>query len=76
MRQLNEFSTTVNQLGVLSKKTLAVSVTLNQQSVQRIRGEYLEMPGLRLRLDQVQRVCGVDRAAKCGSVESKRSAVA
>lgn len=27
----------------------------------RIRGEYLEMPGLRLTVDQAQRLCGVDR---------------
>jgi hypothetical protein len=28
--------------------------------VQRIRAEYLEMPGLALRSEQVQRLCGVD----------------
>ena len=27
----------------------------------RIRGEYLEMPGLRLSLEQAQRLCGVER---------------
>ena len=27
----------------------------------RIRGEYLEMPGLRLTLEQAQRLCGVER---------------
>jgi hypothetical protein len=32
--------------------------------VQRIQGEYLEMPGLRLKLDQVRRLTGVD-AATC-----------
>jgi hypothetical protein len=30
--------------------------------LQRIRGEYLEMPGLRLTLPQAQRLCGVDSA--------------
>jgi len=30
--------------------------------MSRIRSEYLEMPGLRLRLEQAQRLCGVDRA--------------
>ncbi len=30
--------------------------------VQRIRAEYLEMPGLALRAEQVQRLCGVDSA--------------
>ena len=32
------------------------------QAIQRIRAEYLEMPGLSLRPEQVQRLCGVDRA--------------
>jgi hypothetical protein len=35
--------------------------------LQRIRSEYLEMPGLSLRPEQVQRLCGVDGAA-CQSV--------
>ena len=29
----------------------------------RIRGEFLEMPGLRLTADQIHRLCGVERAA-------------
>lgn len=33
----------------------------------RIRGEYLEMPGLRLNLDQASRLWALDRAA-CGNV--------
>lgn len=33
------------------------------QIVQRIRAEYLEMPGLSLRPEQVQRLCGVDRGS-------------
>jgi hypothetical protein len=28
----------------------------------RVRAEYLEMPGLRLTLEQAQRLCGLDRA--------------
>ena len=28
--------------------------------IQRVRGEYLEMPGLRLTAEQVQRLCGID----------------
>ena len=31
------------------------------QILQRIRAEYVEMPGLTLRPEQVQRLCGVDR---------------
>jgi endonuclease III len=29
--------------------------------LQRLRAEYLEMPGLRLKTDQVQRLCGIER---------------
>jgi hypothetical protein len=32
------------------------------QVLQRIRAEYLEMPGLTLRPEQVERLCGVDRS--------------
>jgi hypothetical protein len=31
--------------------------------IERVRAEYLEMPGLRLTAPQVQRLCGIDRAA-------------
>jgi len=31
--------------------------------LQRIKSEYVEMPGLTLRPEQVQRLCGVDGAA-------------
>ena len=34
---------------------------LHTPLVTRIRGEYLEMPGLRLSLEQAQRLCGVER---------------
>jgi hypothetical protein len=37
------------------------------QIIQRIRAEYLEMPGLSLSAAQVQRLCGVD-SALCESV--------
>ena len=30
--------------------------------LERVRAEFLEMPGLRLKLEQVQRLCGVERA--------------
>ena len=33
------------------------------QILQRIKSEYIEMPGLTLRPEQVQRLCGVDDAA-------------
>ena len=33
-----------------------------QRTLQRLRGEFLEMPGLRLTVHQVERLCGVDPA--------------
>jgi hypothetical protein len=36
-------------------------------AVTRIRSEYLEMPGLRLTVEQAQRLCGVERTV-CKSV--------
>jgi len=30
--------------------------------LKRVRAEYLEMPGLRLTLEQAQRLCGLERA--------------
>ena len=37
--------------------------TLNPHALNLIRSEYLEMPGLTLKPQQVQRLCGVDQAA-------------
>jgi hypothetical protein len=37
-------------------------VTSKQQMLNRVRGEFLEMPGLRLRVEQAQRLWGLDRA--------------
>ena len=35
---------------------------LTAEILERVRSEYLEMPGLRLTSEQVQRLCGLDRA--------------
>jgi hypothetical protein len=32
-----------------------------QEVLHRVRAEYMEMPGLQLKADQVQRLCGVER---------------
>jgi hypothetical protein len=32
-----------------------------RKTIERLRGEFMEMPGLRLTPAQVQRLCGVDR---------------
>jgi hypothetical protein len=42
---------------------MAMEMELSAQVLQRIRAEYLEMPGLSLRPEQVQRLCGVDRGS-------------
>jgi hypothetical protein len=34
-----------------------------QSGIQRVRAEYLEMPGLRLKAEQVQRLCGIERTS-------------
>ena len=34
-----------------------------QDAIQRVRAEYLEMPGLRLKAEQVQRLCGIERTS-------------
>jgi hypothetical protein len=39
-----------------------MSVPLHEQMLERIRAEYLEMPGLRLKREQVQRLCGIERS--------------
>lgn len=36
---------------------------MNPNLLNRIRAEFLEMPGLRLTVSQVQRLCGIDAAA-------------
>jgi hypothetical protein len=36
--------------------------SLQEQGLERIRAEYLEMPGMRLKPEQVQRLCGVERS--------------
>jgi hypothetical protein len=38
-----------------------MSPPLNPTVLERLRAEYLEMPGLRLKVEQVQRLCGIER---------------
>lgn len=33
---------------------------LDQRVLERLRAEYLEMPGMKLTIDQVQRLCGIE----------------
>jgi len=35
---------------------------MHTMMLKRIQGEFLEMPGLRLTIEQAQRLCGVERA--------------
>jgi hypothetical protein len=41
--------------------------SVNQEVLERVRAEYLEMPGMRLTSRQVQRLCGVE-VTTCASV--------
>jgi hypothetical protein len=34
---------------------------LDQRVLERLRGQYLEMPGLKLTTEQVQRLCGIEQ---------------
>lgn len=34
---------------------------LDQRVLERLRAEYLEMPGMKLRIEQVQRLCGIEQ---------------
>ena len=34
---------------------------LDQRVLERIRAEYLEMPGMKLRIEQVQRLCEIEQ---------------
>ena len=38
-----------------------MSASLPERLHDRIRAEYLEMPGMRLTLQEVQRLCGIER---------------
>ena len=38
--------------------------------IERLRAEYLEMPGLRLKAEQVQRLCGIERTICQMSLDS------
>jgi hypothetical protein len=44
-------------------------VPLNEYTLQRIRGEYLEMPGLRLTVKQAQRLWALDEETCVRSLE-------
>ena len=39
---------------------LTVNTFLDQRVLERLRAEYLEMPGMKLRKEQVQRLCGIE----------------
>ena len=52
-----------------------MSTCLPEEILERLRAEYLEMPGMRLKLEQVQRLCGIEpsvcKVALDALVESK-----
>jgi hypothetical protein len=38
-----------------------MSASRHEQILERLRAEYREMPGMRLKLEQVQRLCGIEQ---------------
>jgi DNA-binding IclR family transcriptional regulator len=38
-----------------------MSTSRHEQILERLRAEYREMPGMRLKLEQVQRLCGIEQ---------------
>jgi hypothetical protein len=38
-----------------------VNTFLDQRVLNRLRAEYLEMPGMKLTIEQVQRLCGIEQ---------------
>lgn len=38
----------------------SVNTFLDQRVLERLRAEHLEMPGMKLRIEQVQRLCGIE----------------
>ena len=38
-----------------------MSIFLDQRVLERLRAEYLEMPGMKLSIEQVQRLCGIEQ---------------
>ena len=38
-----------------------MNLFLDQRVLERLRAEYLEMPGMKLRIEQVQRLCGIEQ---------------
>jgi hypothetical protein len=55
--------TGVDGMGRLAVTDVEVGMGTAQVVVERVRAHYLEMPGMRLTVPQVQRLCGVDRTA-------------
>jgi len=47
--------------GRMPRLAVSEAASLHDDTLARLRAEYLEMPGLRLKADQVQRLCGIER---------------
>ena len=46
---------------LIPENRVNVNTFLDRRVLERLRGEFLEMPGLKLRVDQVQRLCGIEQ---------------
>src|SRR5207245_568667 len=43
------------------KRSVSMNASPVERLLERVRGEYLEMPGLRLTFQQMQRLCGIEQ---------------
>ena len=50
----------MRQLLRLHEHRVSVNAFLDQRVLQRVRAEYLEMPGMKLTIEQIQRLCGIE----------------
>jgi hypothetical protein len=55
--------------------TSPATSVLDHRVLDRVRGEYLEMPGLTLTHAQVQRLCGIDQATCTAVLDSLEKAL-
>ena len=54
----------------MSESEASVNIFLDQRVLDRIRAEYLEMPGMKLTPAQLQRLCGIEQTMCTLALES------
>ena len=59
----------INERELLSN-TMAMRTSLQQQVLNRIRAEFIEMPDMKLTIEEIQRLCDVNRSLCETAIES------